>query len=42
VIYKNIWTNYKFNKEDVQSAHNKMIDDKKQHTFCLLECSLIK
>jgi hypothetical protein len=42
VISKNIWHNPKFKKQDVIWAHSKMIDNEKQHTFCLLELSLIQ
>jgi hypothetical protein len=37
VIVRNWKNNPKFNKSDVQKAHNMMIDDKKQFMFCDLE-----
>jgi hypothetical protein len=37
VIQDNIKDNHKFNKQNVQRAHNMMIDGKKQFMFCDLE-----
>ena len=34
VIEKNIWTNKKFHSNNVKWAHDRMIDNKKQHQFC--------
>jgi hypothetical protein len=42
VIYKNIWSNPKFHKNNVQWAHDRMISDQKQHMFCEKEIQLIK
>jgi hypothetical protein len=42
VIYKDIWTNPKFHQNNVQWAHNRMINDKRQHEFCEKELELIK
>jgi hypothetical protein len=41
VIYKNIWSNPRFHKNNVQWSHDRMINDKRQHMFCKKELELI-
>lgn len=42
VIDKNIWTNPKFHQNNVKWAHERIINNKKQHEFCMNELELIK
>lgn len=42
VILRNIQDNHKFSPEAVRWSHERMIDDRKQHEFCMKEIKLIK